>query len=222
MSRSEATAEKQGSTSQEGRKTTITVNVMGQQNRIAAGQWTWPEQLATYDKRPDLSELEATTLAKYARQYRECRTQKTMDFRGTLDRLIGPLEDVFSFTETRRYWRSLTIFFMLREMARRNRSYWAWSKEEWIETMAARKGERQHVIAAAYLLCGFSSLEQVTETHLVYSVLAKKVFGREHIEQILDRLNNKLDQWGYARESIRMWDLSQTGQIRSDRLNWRW
>ncbi len=172
--------------------------------RIVDAVWAWPEQLETYDKRPDLSRPERATLTKYARQYRECRTQKTMDFRSALDRLIKPLQDVFAFTEARAYWRSLTIFFMLREMARRGSSYWAWSEREWLETIAARKAERQHIITAAYLVCGFSSLDQVTDTHLVYSVLAKKVFGREHIEQILDRLNKKLDQWGYSRESIRI------------------
>jgi hypothetical protein len=171
--------------------------------RIAERVWTWPERLARYDNRPDLTDLEKTTLARYGTEYRVCRTRRTMDFGGALDRLVEPLEDVFVFTGTRTYWRSLTIFFMLREMARRSRSYWTWSNEEWIETMAARKAERQHLTAAAYLLCGFSKLDSIADTHLVYPVLAKKVFGREHIEQILERVNKKLDEWGYSAAAMR-------------------
>jgi hypothetical protein len=37
--------------------------------------------------------------------------------------------------------------------------------------------ERQHIVAIAYLMCGFSELHRLKCDHVVYSCLARKVFG---------------------------------------------
>jgi len=84
-------------------------------------------------------------------------------------------------------------------MARRGRPFWGWSTEEWIETISARREARQHAVAVAYLLCSFSDLHRLKGDHVVYSCLARKVFGREHTERITDRVCEVLTTWGYSR-----------------------
>jgi hypothetical protein len=72
--------------------------------------------------------------------------------------------------------------------------------DEWIETIERQKKvEYQHVIAAAYLLCGFSDLHRLSKNHIVYVVLARKVFGRDYMKKIADRVQSLLREWGYQR-----------------------
>ena len=59
--------------------------------------------------------------------------------------------------------------------------------------------EYQHVIAVAYLLCGFSDLHRLSKNHIVYVVLARKVFGREYMKVVGDRVQSLLREWGYLR-----------------------
>ncbi len=72
--------------------------------------------------------------------------------------------------------------------------------KEWIETIGARNEALQHSVAVAYLLCGFSDLHNLKGDHVVYSCLARKVFGQEHTKRITDRVHEVLTDWGYARK----------------------
>jgi len=75
-----------------------------------------------------------------------------------------------------------------------------WTTDEWIETIERRKKvEYQHVIAVTYLLCGFSDLHRLSKDHIVYVVLARKVFGREYMKVVGDRVQSLLVEWGYMR-----------------------
>jgi hypothetical protein len=84
-------------------------------------------------------------------------------------------------------------------MAERKRSFWGWTTEEWIDSIDARLAARQHAVAIAYLLCGFSELHRLKSDHIVYSCLARKVFGREHTKNISERVRELLSEWGYRR-----------------------
>ncbi len=42
------------------------------------------------------------------------------------------------------------MFFFLREIEKRRRSFWGWTTEEWIDTINARVKARQHAVAIAY------------------------------------------------------------------------
>jgi hypothetical protein len=72
--------------------------------------------------------------------------------------------------------------------------------EEWIDSIEARRPARQHVVAAAYLLCNFSDLHRLKCDHIVYTCLARKVFGREYTKTVIDRVQAKLAEWGYRSE----------------------
>ena len=69
-------------------------------------------------------------------------------------------------------------------MAERKRSFWGWTTGEWIDSIDSRLAARQHAVAVAYLLCGFSDLHRLKSDHVVYSCLARKVFGCEHTRSI--------------------------------------
>ncbi len=164
------------------------------------GPWTWPLDIKRYDRSPQLTPLEAEMLTKYAEAYRFYRYGRTMDFGIALDRLVRPLNDTLDYTGITTLQRRYTLFYFLREMARRGRPFWGWSTEEWIETIGARREALQHAVAVAYLLCGFSELHRLKGEHIVYSCLARKVFGREHTKRITDRVYEVLTDWGYARK----------------------
>jgi hypothetical protein len=79
--------------------------------------------------------------------------------------LVKPLNDALDYTGIRTLFRQYVLLFFLREMAERRRAFWGWTTDEWIETIERhKKVEYQHVIAVAYLLCGFSDLHRPART----------------------------------------------------------
>lgn len=162
------------------------------------GPWTWPIDTEQYGRSPILTPTEKETLTRYAESYRFYRYGRTMDFGVVLDRLVRPLNDTFDYTGIKTLERRYTLFFFLREIEKRGRPFWGWTTDEWIETINARVKARQHAVAVAYLLCGFSDLQRLKGDHVVYSCLARKVFGREHANKIKERVQGQLHEWGYS------------------------
>jgi integrase len=162
------------------------------------GPWKWPINLRRYDRSKVLTSAERKILTNYAEAYRFCRYGRTMDFGRTLNRLIKPLNDTFDYTGIKTNHRRYTLFYFLREMERRGRPFWGWSADEWIETIGARLQAKQHVVAIAYLLCGFSDLHCLDGDHVVYTCLARKVFGQAHMERLTKRVRGLLAEWGYS------------------------
>ena len=121
-----------------------------------------------------------------------------MDFGIALDRLVRPLNDTLDYTGIKTLHRRYTLFFFLREIEKRGRPFWGWTTDEWIDTIDARLKARQHAVAVAYLLCRFSELQRLKGDHVVYSCLARKVFGREHTLKIKERVQGLLHEWGYS------------------------
>lgn len=163
------------------------------------GPWTWPINLERYDRSPQLTSVEKDMLTRYAEAYRFYRYGRTMDFGAALDRLVWPLNDALDYTGIITNRRKYVLLFFLREMAERQRSFWGWTTQEWIDSIDARLAPRQHGVAIAYLLCGFSELHRLRGDHVVYSCLARKVFGCEHTKNISERVRESLLGWGYRR-----------------------
>jgi integrase len=162
------------------------------------GPWVWPIDLERYDRSPGLTSVERDMLNRYAEAYRFYRYGRTVDFGPSLDRIVRPLNDVFDYTGIKTEKRRYVLVFFLREMADRDRSFWGWTTEEWIDSIGKRRPARQHVVAAAYLLCSFSDLHRLKCDHIVYSCLARKVFGRDYTKLIMSRVQARLSEWGYA------------------------
>jgi hypothetical protein len=168
------------------------------------GPWVWPIDLDRYDRSSALTAAEEDMLTRYAEAYRFYRYGRTMDFGQTLDRLVKPLNDALNYTGIRTYFRKYVLLFFLREMAERRRSFWGWTTDEWIELIERQKTEYQHVVAVAYLLCGFSDLHRLRNNQIVYVVLARKVFGREYMKVVGDRVQSLLREWGYMRNGTQV------------------
>lgn len=95
-------------------------------------------------------------LTSYAEAYRFYRYGRTMDFGAELDRLVRPLNDTFDYTGIKTMQRRYTLFFFLREIEKRGRSYWGWTTDEWID-YDQRSGEgeaalRRHCISLVRFL----------------------------------------------------------------------
>jgi hypothetical protein len=116
-------------------------------------------------------------LTRYAEAYRFYRYGRTMDFGTELDRLVRPLNDTFDYTGIKTMQRRYTLFFFLREIEKRGRSYWGWTTDEWIDTINARVKARQHAVAIAYLLCSFSDLHRLRVTMSSIPVWPGKCLG---------------------------------------------
>ena len=167
------------------------------------GPWTWPIDLERYDRSPHLTQGETIMLTRYAEAYRFYRYGRTMDFGAALDRLVRPLNDTFDYTGIGTNKRKYVLLFFLRKMAERKRSFWGWTTGEWIDSIDSRLAARQHAVAVAYLLCGFSELHRLKSDHVVYSCLARKVFGCEHTKKTSERVQELLAEWGYRRGGTR-------------------
>jgi integrase len=167
------------------------------------GPWVWPLELGRYDQSSALTSVEADMLTRYAEAYRFYRYGRTMDFGPSLNRLVQPLNDALDYTGISTNHRRYVLLFFLREMAERKRAFWGWTADEWINSIDRRRMERQHIVAIAYLLCGFSDLHRLKNEHIVYACLARKVFGREYMATVSTRVQALLLEWGYTKAGTR-------------------
>jgi len=171
--------------------------------RAVDGSWSWPLHLERYDRSPILTSVEEELLARYEDAYRVAQRGPRMDFGGLLDRLLQPLNETLDHTNIRTSQRRYVLLFMLREMTARRRSFWAWTADEWIDSIDRWQPGRQHLVAIAYLLCDFSDLHRLKGDHVVYACLARKAFGAECMKSVSKRVQDILLDWGYAKIGTR-------------------
>jgi hypothetical protein len=147
-----------------------------------------------YDRNPALTSSEARALRRHVHEHHPAKAT----LHDKLGRLIEPVDDLFNHTKLRRPIRPFLVLYLLREMSRRGRSFWGWTTEEWIETINKHPPQQQHLIVAAYLLCGFTELDTVGWRHPLYVKLAQKVFGQNCVEGVLNQVRALLVDWGYS------------------------
>lgn len=157
--------------------------------------WTSPFDTAPYDRNPELTPDETTALKEYACPRSLGRFRKLVKLQESVPRLLKPIEDVLSYTRLWNGVRGYLAAFLLREMSRRGRSFWSWTRDDWTETIGRRGPHRLHIIAMAYMLCGFNDLRQARGR---YAALAPKVFGRDPVNLALERVCSSLAGLGYA------------------------
>jgi len=95
-------------------------------------RWRWPLDIATYDRRIELSPEEIDAL-----DYRYNSQSPRLPFKSipALSRLIRPLEDVIAHLSIRKAQKMGMVPLMMREVHRRRMTYWGWSLAEWRETL---------------------------------------------------------------------------------------
>lgn len=148
--------------------------------------WSWPVDLARYDRSPDLSEVERAELKRVMRRkpFHLHPSTKVL-----LHRLLTPLQDVFEVTHlSHNIWHEI-VRVMVREMARRGKTFWAWSQEDWLSIIgssyaafARRYGRRygvgQHparreLPVLAYLLCTLAEIDPLLSPFAIAPIARK-------------------------------------------------
>lgn len=160
-----------------------------------------------FDRIPDLSASERTTLALLDRTFETGSPLWPTGAREEINRLTTPLRITLDWLRTPKTTQYAIVHVLLREMHRRGRAYWGWSGDEWVEMLCtdfpsfrARHGPggkcRQHVLAIAYLLCGFNRLAEIGRFLRYHLVI--KVFGRAAVDQATDRVLSEMAGIGFT------------------------
>jgi integrase len=175
--------------------------------------WQWPVDLNAYDRTPELSQAEHQAFAQRLKP--DAPLQKR--WWGVLGRLLQPIDDVLKLVGARKVARYETIRLMALEMCSRGTPFWNWSTEQWLESMVAagdltslgrekRSKSNQHVRARpflpvlAYLLCFPSPLSPLLDATKI-TLLARKIIGRECVDQAAFSIAETLQSWGYQLHS---------------------
>lgn len=176
--------------------------------------WSWPIDIQRYDQRSSLTNTEREYLDKLVTWAKAGNKGWHPGAKPALNHLLEPLYDVIEHvsaanTPKRQYTiRTGVVRLFTRAMHRYNCTYWAFSTDQWLETLGCdyyayrdqyegAANERQQVIATAYLLCGFNKLDQLGR--LEYLSLARKVFSKAMINGLLNNLLKDLRTWGYTK-----------------------
>lgn len=179
-----------------------------------APTWTWPLDVARYDRAADLSQAEREHMGRLVARFAAGGRGWHKAARPALERLLRPLHDTLDHlgattTEKRNYTvRTTVVCLLIRAMHRHGRSFWAFSSEDWHEMLGgdyyayvrqhgATANARQQLIAVAYLLCGFAGLHALGR--LAHHSLAEKVFGAVIVNAVVTDVLDDLQTWGYTR-----------------------
>ena len=119
-------------------------------------------------------------------------------FRSSLNRLVQPLNDALDYTGIITIQRKYMLVFFLREMAERT-ILLGMECRRMDRLHRSAEGGRQHILAIGYLICGFSDLHRLKSDHIVYSCLARKVFGREYMKIVAGPCAGNVLEWGYVK-----------------------
>jgi Phage integrase family len=166
-----------------------------------------------YDRRATLTDREAQAIASIMDQRLPCLNQdRGIKLQNELARLLQPIQDVLSITKpiNHRVWTSVQSL-MLREMGRRQKAFWGWCQQDWVDTIAPNsdafvenksrgKDHRQHLIVIAYLFSGFTEFQLIGQVH--HRALAYLIFGKNTIDAVISRVADVLRAWGYSEAKL--------------------
>lgn len=177
--------------------------------------WAWPIDVARYDRSAELGAAEREHMGRLVARFAAGGRGWHKEARPALARLLRPLHDVLDHlgattAEKRNYtMRTTVVCLLIRAMHRHDRSFWAFSPEDWHEMLGGdyyayvrRHGvtanARQQLVAVAYLLCGFGGLHALGR--LAHHALAEKVFGADAVNAAVAEVTGDLHTWGYTRK----------------------
>ncbi len=170
--------------------------------------WCWPLNLDGYDKAPQLSANESAALQKLFVLTQGHIYPRTKQI---LQRLVRPIDDALTAIHASPLVCRETLRLMLFEMHRRGTTFWAWSLEEWQESLCSdtnlfaqrygrvnrRSFARRHLPVLGYLLKVHPQIERFVEM-IEIAPLARDVFGKEAIGRALQAPFALLQSWGYS------------------------
>jgi hypothetical protein len=97
--------------------------------------WVWPVEAAHYDRTPQLKPCEVEALRVNIPLLQEGALPWEVIEKCKVPRLLDPLEAVCDHVGLQQKYRSNLKIRMLCDMAGRERSFWGWTEEEWIESI---------------------------------------------------------------------------------------
>lgn len=182
---------------------------LGQAIAPAPTPWCWPVDLSRYDQTPVLSAAEQAVLEQVlGRPHGQLHSRARLQ----LQRLVQPLDDVLDRYILRADERTGAVRVMVWEMYHRQTTFWAWSPQEWRDTVAPNQvafdrrygwvgschnSARSSIPVLAYLLCGVPP-DGALGRAIQLQPLACKVFGAEAVATAVARLSTVLEGWGYS------------------------
>lgn len=166
-------------------------------------RWRCPVDLSRYDRTPELSEAERTALHQCCDRLMRSRNPWCQVTRVTLERLMVPIREALQAVNARPAACRRTVNALLKEMHRRQSSYWVWQPADWYTVLQShfpageqRKAGVVDLMAVAYLLAGLRQFRACGRVH--HSVLAKRLFGTDYVEAAFAPVFDHLRRWGYA------------------------
>jgi hypothetical protein len=173
--------------------------------------WTWPIEIANYDRRNRLTAAEQKVLTEeLAFAVANERTIGAMLGRlSGLNRLLAPIDDALAAIDGTHLYDDRVRLMLLQHCAARRQSFWAWDAAAWHIVLGTTQaaffaahtpkphagGERHALIAVAYLLRCFTDVPSLGELKRV--ALAEKIFGKERLASALRRVTEVSAAWGY-------------------------
>jgi integrase len=128
----------------------------------------------------------------------------------SLHRLVQPLHEVLTATLPPHAKHSALISILLREMAQRGSPYWAWSADQWAETIApssaafarrhrVRLGDHRYtIIVLAVRLGGFTAFHLLPAEGLKAARLVRRLFGGPALDTAVAPVLTVVRGWGYS------------------------
>ncbi len=197
--------------------------------QLAASEaWVWPIDTTRYNQQCRLSDVELDGLhalreVLLLRRKRGQRIEISPRIRETISRLIRPLDDAQTLLcwdkgpHDRDKFATDAAILVLIHCADRGTSLWGWSEQDWVELIEVSSKKfrqawpgrigsnaRPFVIFFAYLLGGFTRFDRIGRFQR--PGLARKVFGKERVDDAIRQIHAVLAGWGYdGREQYLTW-----------------
>src|SRR6266496_349132 len=171
-------------------------------------RWCWPITVAQYDRAVRITSDEQRALqviveSRYAQEKLHHR-----DIWSRLERMVQPVDDVLNSINIKGSHRNRILLFVLREMFRREKSFWGWSETDWSEIFTRhRSGDecrfsttyrriyRENLMIVSYLLCCVQTTTIFGKYNQV--LMASRVFGQDLVDAAMETIQNELTRWGY-------------------------
>jgi integrase len=188
----------------------------------SAATWSWPVDLARYDRRGLLTEAEVEALGTLGvdRIRRDGLTSDAPALR-PIARLVRPLADALTAVHLplddrhqRRFARDAAALVLIR-CGELRRAFWGWSDQDWVDLIDTDGADfrrswggqigpnaRPFVLVHAYLLGEFTAFDRVGR--FMRPSLARRVFGADLVDDAVRRICRVLADWGYRRDAERL------------------